>query len=207
MKKTITFPLLFFGMLSWSQQQYFFPIRQDSVELQSFLKVGTSLFDLYVGAELTIIKDFTINIETGFSAIGFRIREKQDNYGETRNSWRMRFDEDMSFYFAKSEFRWNYNFKKRHKEWKETAGSSSDYLAIQVKYFDGKSRANSFFSENSGPDDVIFTSFQWGLQRQMGYNFVLNFFIGYGWMYDFQTHKGVVAPSFGCKVNYHVLKL
>jgi len=192
----------------FSQQQQFFPVRQDSVKLQNFLKIGTSLFDNYIGAEFTIVKDFTVNVETGFSAVGFKVRKVQNGRGEKRNSWRMHFtDKDLgTYYFAKTEFKWNYNFHKRHKEWKETAGNSSNYFALQIKYLDGLSSFNSDYSENSGPNDIIFSDFHLGFQRQMGYNFVLNFFFGYGYMFDFQTHLGTIVPSFGLKVNYHLIK-
>jgi len=142
------------------------------------------------------------------NAIGFKVVEKQNELGEKRNSWRMNFtDNDFGFYFAKSEFRWNYSFQKRHKEWKETEGNSSDYIALQVKYFSGISSSSPYYSRNSGPNEAIFYSFQWGMQRQLGYNFVFNFFFGYGSLRDLRTNKGVVIPSFGFKLNYHLIKL
>jgi len=209
MKKIIIcFSLLFVTMCFSQVQMATIMQKQDSVKLESFLKIGTSLFDLYAGTELAIAKDFTINIETGFSAIGFRVFKKQDRYEENRNYYRMYLDEDLRFYFAKSEFRWNYNFQKRHKEWKETSGNSSDYIAIQTKYTQGNGSKSLFFgTPNNGSHDIIFTSFQWGMQRQMGYNFVFNLFFGYGWFYDFQIRSSALAPSFGLKLNYHLIKL
>gem|GEM_PF-7016540 len=121
MKKiSICFSLLFVTMCFSQQQLATIRQKQDSVKLESFLKVGTSLFDIYVGAELVIRKDFTVNVETGLNAIGFKVVEKRNDYlEEKRNSWRMNFtDNDFGFYFAKSEFRWNYSFQKRHKNGK-----------------------------------------------------------------------------------------
>jgi len=190
----------------FSQQQQFFPVRQDSVKLQNFLKIGTSLFDAYIGAEFAIVKDFTVNVETGFSAIGFKVRKVQNDYREEKNSWRMHFNEDMRFYFAKTELKWNYSFRKRHKEWKETSGNSSDYFALEVKYIDGLLSSSSDYSKKNELNNIIFYDFHLGFQREMGYNLVLNFFFGYGYMFDFQTELGSLAPSFGLKVNYHLIK-
>jgi len=192
--------------MCFSQQYFVLPDRQDSVRLKSFAKMGTNLFDAYAGVELYTVKDFTVNIETGFSVIGFKVHKKYDSYENKRNTWRMNINEDMKIYFVKSEFKWNYDFHKRHEKWKETSGNSSNYLALQVKYFKGISSNSSFYSKNSGPNNAIFTDFHWGMQREMGANLAFYFFFGYGWMYDFQTRNGVIAPSLGFKFNFHIIE-
>jgi|GEM_PF-1186551 len=211
MKKIIACFLLFVGTFCFSQDQqlFYFPVRQDTVRLQNLIKVGASLIDnIYVGSELYIFKDFSVNLEYGIGFSGHSVRKDNEN----SNNLRIHYLVDRQF--AKVEFKWNYNFHKRHKQWKETAGNSSDYLALQFKYFEGKADTepvNLFpilFYSNDGrrPDNILLTDVHWGMQRKMGDIFTLNFFIGLGFIYDFETHLGVATPTIGVKVNCNLIK-
>jgi len=208
MKKIIFCLLLLFGFLCFSQQETF-PARQDTVKLQSFLKIGVSLIDnMYVGVEVPFLKKFSLNLEYGGGVTGYSIRKDPDNYTNTK----------VHVYgsqFVKAEFKWNYNFQKRHLKKKDTEENSSNYLALQFKYFEGKADVGEinlfpilpYYNEGRRPDNVLLTDFHWGIQRNLGSHFTINFFMGLGVVYDIETHLAVTIPSFGLKFNYNFVRL
>jgi len=211
MKKIITFLLLFVGILCFSQQQQFFLVRQDSVKLQSFLKIGVSLIDnAYIGVELPIYKDFSVNLEYGIDFFGYSVRKKD---GENSNNSKLHTDTPVQF--VKTEFKWNYNFQKRFLKQKDIKENSSNYLALQFKYFEGKADEEPGFSlfpilfrydDGRRPDNILLTDVHWGIQHNLGSNFTINFFIGLGFLYDLETHLGTAIQTIGVKFNYNIIK-
>lgn len=99
--------------------------------------------------------------------------------------------------FVSTELKWMYNREKREAKEKNNANNAGNYLGLQTKY--------SFGHPNSlALNKALLTDIHWGLQRSLGTKFTLNTNIGLGYMYDFDTTYGDVAPVLRLKFGYRL---
>lgn len=99
--------------------------------------------------------------------------------------------------FVSTELKWIYNREKREAKERSNANNAGDYVGLQTKY--------SFGHPNSlALNKALLTDIHWGLQRTLGTKFTLNTNIGLGYMYDFDTTYGNVAPVLRLKFGYRL---
>lgn len=99
--------------------------------------------------------------------------------------------------FVSTELKWMYNREKRGAKEKNNANNAGNYVGLQTKY--------SFGHPNSlALNKALLTDIHWGLQRSLGTKFTLNTNIGLGYMYDFDTTYGDVAPVLRLKFGYRL---
>lgn len=53
-------------------------------------------------------------------------------------------------------------------------------------------------------NQALLTDIHWGLQRSLGEKFILNTNIGIGYVQDFETNYGNIAPVLRFKVGYRL---
>ncbi len=96
-----------------------------------------------------------------------------------------------------TELRWIYNREKREVKEKNNANNAGNYVGLQTKY--------SFGNNNSlALNKVLLTDIHWGLQRSLGTKFTFNTNVGLGYMYDFDTTYGSIAPVLRVKFGYRL---
>lgn len=99
--------------------------------------------------------------------------------------------------FVSTELKWIYNREKREAKEKNNFNNAGNYVGLQTKY--------SFGHPNSLVlNKALLTDIHWGLQRSLGTKFTLNTNIGLGYMYDFDTTYGDVAPVLRVKFGYRL---
>lgn len=99
--------------------------------------------------------------------------------------------------FVSTELKWIYNREKREAKERNNANNAGNYVGLQTKY--------SFGHPNSlALNKALLTDIHWGLQRSLGTKFTLNTNIGLGYMYDFDTTYGDVAPVLRLKFGYRL---
>ncbi|MEG0917929.1 MAG: hypothetical protein RSF68_13030 [Myroides sp.] len=99
--------------------------------------------------------------------------------------------------FVSTELKWIYNREKREAKEKNNANNAGNYAGLQTKY--------SFGNNNSlALNKVLLTDIHWGLQRSLGTKFTLNTNVGLGYMYDFDSTYGSVAPVLRVKFGYRL---
>lgn len=99
--------------------------------------------------------------------------------------------------FVSTELKWIYNRKKREAKEKNNANNAGNYVGLQTKYSFGHNNSLSL-------NKVLLTDIHWGLQRSLGTKFTLNTNIGFGYMYDFDTTYGSIAPVLRVKFGYRL---
>jgi len=118
----------------------------------------------------------------------------------------MEVDHDKSTYsfylldpvpFVSTELKWIYNREKREAKEKNNANNAGHYVSLQTKYSFGKNNSLAL-------NKVLLTDMHWGLQRSFGTKFTLNTNVGLGYMYDFDTTCGNVAPVLRVKFGYRL---
>ena len=99
--------------------------------------------------------------------------------------------------FVSTQLKWMYNREKREAKEKNNANNAGNYVGLQTKY--------SFGSNNNlSLHKVLLSDIHWGLQRSLGTKFTLNTNVGLGYMYDFDTTYGNVAPVLRLKFGYRL---
>lgn len=99
--------------------------------------------------------------------------------------------------FVSTELKWIYNREKREAKEKNNANNAGNYAGLQTKYSFGKNNSLAL-------NKVLLTDIHWGLQRSLGTKFTLNTNVGLGYMYDFDTTYGSVAPVLRVKFGYRL---
>ena len=99
--------------------------------------------------------------------------------------------------FVSTQLKWMYNRKKREAKEKNNANNAGNYVGLQTKY--------SFGHPNSlALNKALLTDIHWGLQLSLGKKFTFNTNVGLGYMYDFDTTYGDVAPVLRVKFGYRL---
>lgn len=96
-----------------------------------------------------------------------------------------------------TELKWIYNREKREVKEKNNANNAGNYIGLQTKYSLGN-------ANNISLNKALLTDLHWGLQRSLGTNFTFNTNVGLGYMYDFDTTYGDVAPVLRVKFGYRL---
>lgn len=99
--------------------------------------------------------------------------------------------------FVSTQLKWMYNREKREAKEKNNTNNAGNYVGLQTKY--------SFGHPNSlALNKALLTDIHWGLQRSLGTKFTFNTNVGLGYMYDFDTTYGDVAPVLRVKFGYRL---
>ena len=99
--------------------------------------------------------------------------------------------------FVSTELKWIYNREKREAKERSNANNAGDYVGLQTKY--------SFGHPNSlALNKALLTDIHWGLQRSIATKFTFNTNVGLGYMYDFDTAYGAIAPVLRVKFGYRL---
>jgi len=99
--------------------------------------------------------------------------------------------------FISTELKWLYNREKRENKEKNNLNNTGDYLGLQTKYSFGMNNAIDL-------NQTLLTDFHWGIQRNISQKFIFNGNIGIGYMYDFETNYGGIAPILRVKIGYRL---
>jgi len=92
-----------------------------------------------------------------------------------------------------------YNIQKRINNGKNTQLNSANYFGLRVKYVTPVSKNNDKIR------NTVLTNIHWGIQRNVGGNWLLNFHLGVGYASDFKF-GGIIYPSVEIKFAYIFLK-
>lgn len=163
--------------------------------LKSMFKTDFNFSGIGVAYEVPLSKKWTVDLSTGIGASA-----------NVMNSYDVRWDVNRSpsAYF-KSEFKYNYNIKKRFKKGKNTINNSSNYLGIQTKYITPRFSDNPYLFTSH---NVLATEVHWGLQRSLGGNWLFNFHTGLGYAHDFDLGKNDTSSNLylalGLKFSYKI---
>lgn len=155
--------------------------------LENIGKVSLGLQGAEFSYELPLGKSLLLESAAGLG-VGMEVDHNKSSY---------------SFYlldpvpFVSTELKWIYNREKREAKERNNANNAGNYVGLQTKY--------SFGHPNSlALNKALLTDIHWGLQRSLGTKFTLNTNIGLGYMYDFDTTYGDVAPVLRLKFGYRL---
>lgn len=155
--------------------------------LEKVGKVSLGLQGVEFSYELPLGKSLLLE-----SAAGLGVGMNADSGGST-----------YSFYLLdpvpsiSTELKWIYNREKREVKEKNNANNAGNYIGLQAKYSLGN-------ANNISLNKALLTDLHWGLQRSLGTNFTFNTNVGLGYMYDFDTTYGDVAPVLRVKFGYRL---
>lgn len=93
--------------------------------------------------------------------------------------------------------KWMYNYNKRSENEKNISNNAANYIGIQTKYSFGHPKALDL-------NKALLTDVHWGVQRNISKKFVFNTNIGIGYMHDFDTNYGGIAPILRVKIGYRL---
>lgn len=155
--------------------------------LENFGKIELGFHGLQFGYELPISNKFVWE-----NALGAGMGMNADNSSATYS-----LDIIRPVPFLKSELKFVYNINRRIKKEKITVNNSGNYIALQTKYSFGK-------GENTTYNRSMLTELHWGIQRNLGGNFIFNTHIGLGYLGDFDTNNGAFSPTFGLAFGYRI---
>lgn len=96
-----------------------------------------------------------------------------------------------------TELKWIYNREKREVKERNNANNAGNYIGLQAKYSLGN-------ANNISLNKALLTDLHQGLQRSLGTKFTFNTNVGLGYMYDFDTTYGDVAPVLRVKFGYRL---
>lgn len=99
--------------------------------------------------------------------------------------------------FISTELKWLYNREKRKNKEKNNLNNAGNYIGLQTKYSFGMNNAIDL-------NQTLLTDFHWGLQRNISQKIVFNGNIGVGYMHDFETNYGGIAPVLRVKIGYRL---
>ncbi len=99
--------------------------------------------------------------------------------------------------FLKSKLKFVYNINKRIEKEKNIRNNAGNYIALQTKYSFGRS-ANSTYNRS------MLTELHWGIQRDLGGNFLFNTHIGLGYLGDFNSNSWAFSPPIGVSFGYRI---
>lgn len=102
--------------------------------------------------------------------------------------------------FLKSKLKFVYNINKRIEKEKNIRNNAGNYIALQTKYSFGRS-ANSTYNRS------MLTELHWGIQRDLGGNFLFNTHIGLGYLGDFNSNSWAFSPPIGVSFGYRIFQL
>ena len=155
--------------------------------LEKVGKVSLGLQGAEFSYELPLGKSFLLESTAG---LGVGMEAYKNNYS-------------YSFYlldpvpFVSTQLKWIYNREKREAQDKNNANNAGNYIGLQTKY--------SFGHPNSlALNKALLTDIHWGLQRSIATKFTFNTNIGLGYMYDFDTAYGAIAPVLRVKFGYRL---
>lgn len=99
--------------------------------------------------------------------------------------------------FVKSQLKWMYNRDKRVGKDKSVSMNSGNFVGLQTKYSFGNSDLFEL-------DQAILTEIHWGIQRNLGQRFLLNFQVGLGILSDIDRSQSVFSPTLGFRFGYRI---
>lgn len=155
--------------------------------LEKVGKVSLGLQGVEFSYELPLGKSLLLE-----SAAGLGVGMNADSGGST-----------YSFYLLdpvpsiSTELKWIYNREKREVKERNNANNAGNYIGLQTKYSLGN-------ANNISLNKALLTDLHWGLQRSLGTKFTFNTNVGLGYMYDFDTTYGDVAPVLRVKFGYRL---
>ena len=99
--------------------------------------------------------------------------------------------------FLKSKLKFVYNINKRFEKEKNIRNNAGNYIALQSKYSFGRGGNNTY-------NRSLLTELHWGIQRNLGSNFLFNTHIGFGYLGDFNSNSGTLSPTIGVAFGYRI---
>jgi hypothetical protein len=99
--------------------------------------------------------------------------------------------------FLKSKLKFVYNINKRIEKNKNIRNNAGNYIALQSKYSFGRVGNNSY-------NQSMLTELHWGIQRNLGSNFIFNTHVGFGYLGDFTSNSGSLSPTIGLAFAYRI---
>ena len=96
-----------------------------------------------------------------------------------------------------SALRFVYNIDKRAAKDRWVENNAGNYIAFQNKY----NFRNAGYSANNSS---LLAEIHWGMQRNMGSNFLFNFHLGIGALRDFDTNAWGASPTLGFSFAYRL---
>ena len=183
MKKSILLLLFmgFFVMEIFAQDR--------TTTLVSHPKVELGLQGLNVGYELVTGKNTLLDFNAGLGG-GYSVQDYETSY-----TWNFL----SPAFFAITEFRYYYNLNKRLSKHKKMGVNAGNYVGAQMKYATG-----GIFNNNYGYrlHNTFLTEIHWGIQRDLGKNFLFNLHVGLGYARDIYWNSGAVYLAAGVKFGY-----
>lgn len=99
--------------------------------------------------------------------------------------------------FLKSKLKFVYNINKRIEKEKNIRNNAGNYIALQTKYSFGRPNHNTY-------NRTMLTELHWGIQRNLGGNFIFNTHVGLGYLGDFNSNSGALSPTIGTSFGYRI---
>lgn len=161
-------------------------IKTDSV-LVSLAKIDIGLQGVGVSYEPKISNKLTADLCMGAGG-GYSIDESDFNYDLSK----------AALYFSVTP-KYFYNIQKRINHGKNTQLNSGNYFGLRLKYVTPVS------GNNDKIRNTVLTNIHWGIQRNVGGNWLLNFHLGIGYASD-PKYGGIIYPSVEIKFAYIFLK-
>ncbi len=156
---------------------------QNSTNLNTLAKANLGLQGLDLSYELPLCKTFLWENNFG---IGLGM----NSYG---SNVEFVFDFARPVPYFKSEVKYIYNITKRNLKGKNINNNSGNYIGLQTKYSFGTSKSTQLNS-------ALLTEIHWGIQRNLGGNFLSNTHIGLGYLHDYYNNNG--SATLTAKVNF-----
>lgn len=181
MKKTLLVILLSILGFNANAQQ------NKSDTLDNFAKIELGLHGLSFAYELPLSNKFVWE-----NSIGAGMGMSTEN-----NSLTYSLDVIRPVPFLKSKLKFVYNINKRIANEKNIRNNAGNYIALQTKYSFGRPANNTY-------NRSMLTELHWGIQRNLGGNFLFNTHIGLGYLGDFDSNSGALSPTIGVSFGYRI---
>ncbi len=157
--------------------------------LTSHPKIELGFQGLGAGYEFALGRKTLIDVNAGLGG-GYTVNNGIVNY-----EWGLI---DPAFY-AITEFRYYYNLTKRLYKNKNMGNNAGNYVGAQVKF----ATPEVFnIASNINLHNTLLTEVHWGIQRNLGKEFIFNLHLGLGYAYDYYWDTGGLYIAFGVKFGY-----
>ena|SRR5690554_2889493 len=160
-------------------------ISSAQTSLEQTGKINAGLQGVDFSYELPMSNQFIWESSAGLG-IGMNVKSNKSTYNFYL------FDPVVS---VATGLKWMYNREKRESRDRNNSNNAGNYFGLQTKYSFGHSVALDM-------NQALLTDIHWGIQRNIGQKFVLNTNIGLGYMNDFETNYGDIAPTLRVKIGY-----
>ncbi len=181
MKKNISILFIFVFLQVFSQKE----------DLKDQVLISFDITSLKISYEKVISNKITSNLGLGIGAGYYNVDNNVNHkIGMSIVNIPIVVSQNNKYY---------YNREKRQNDNKSIENNSGNYIGLKFRFNTGTE------STDLSPHNSLLSEINWGLQRDLGHNWIFNFSIGIGYLSDFDTNNQNIIPTIGLLFGYNFL--